>query len=83
MCINKIMLLPIPRQVAKFAVSQLAYVDYSIANRVTEVVSDVVDFAYDKDIPWLAKYSTELLQVFDDFGSILIAFVIWIVHHTP
>ena len=78
------MFLPsIARPVAKFAVSQLAYVDYSVANRVTETVSDIVNFAYDHNAPWIATNAVELLRVFDDLGSLLIILVIWIVNHTP
>ena len=76
------LLTPLPRLIARAAVSQLAFVDYSIANRVTDCVSVVVDFAYDKDMPWLATYAVELLQSFDDIGSTLIALVVWIVHNT-
>ena len=72
----------LPPIVAKFAVSQLAYVDYSVANRVTETVSDIVHFAYDHDAPFIATQAVELLKVFDDLGSVLIGLVIWIVQHT-
>lgn len=77
------MLIPIARPVAKLAVSQLAYVDYSVANRVTETVADIVHFAYDHDAPWIATSAVELLKMFDDLGSMLISLVIWIVQHTP
>ena len=72
----------IPRYVANAAVQQLSLVDYTIANRVTEDVSTIVSFAYAHDLPALASASVSLLQVFDDFGSCLIAIVVWIVHHT-
>ena len=80
------MLIPhiaIARPFAQFAVAQLAYVDYSIANKVTDGVSEVVKYAYAHDVPWLATSAVELLKTFDDLGSLFISIVIWIVHHTP
>ena len=60
---------------------QLATVDYAIANRVTDVAADVVAFAYDHDLPSLARATVHALQFFDDFGSLLIAFAVWLVDH--
>lgn len=77
------MLLTFPRQVASFAVQQLANVDYTVANRVTEDIASVVSWAYEVDQPWIARLSVDLLHRFDDIGSILIVIVAWIVHHTP
>lgn len=71
------------RPVAEFAVQQLSNVDYNVANRVTEGVAEVVRYSYAHDLPWLAQTSVMLLQTFDDFGSTLIALVVWIVQHTP
>lgn len=72
----------IPRYVTIFAMKQLANVDYSVATKVSEDVSQVVTWAYQHDQPWLAQSSIELLQYFDNFGSLLIALVVFIVHHT-
>ena len=63
------------------AANALSQVDYSIATRVTHDVAHIIGFAYAHDMPWLARDSVTLLQMFDDIGSILIAFAVWIVHH--
>ena len=77
------MLIPtIPRIVAIKAVEQLATVDYTIANRVTEDVSHLVAWSYQHDMPWIAQNAMTLLQTFDNFGSFLITIVVWIVMHT-
>ena len=79
------MLLPTPvlRSISQFAVSQLAVVDYSIANKVTEDVAHTVSWAYSHDLPWVATMSIQLLQSFDTIGATLIAIVVWIIQHTP
>ena len=77
------MILSFSRATALFAVQQLAKVDYNVANRVSDDVARVVQYSYAHDIPWLAKSSITLLQTFDDFGSVLIALVVWLVNHTP
>ena len=71
------------RGLSQAAVSQLAYVDYSIANKVTEDVSVVVQWAYQHDAPWLASSAVQWLQTFDGIGASLIAFVVWLVSVTP
>lgn len=77
------MILPhLPRAVTIFATEQLANVDYNIANRVTEDVSVIVQWAYAHDTPWLATAAIETLCTFDNAGSMLIALVVWMAHHT-
>ena len=75
------MLFPI-RPLTVFATQQLAAVDYTIANRVTDDVSRVVEWAYQNDAPWLAASCVHLLQQFDGIGSVLIAIVVWLADHT-
>lgn len=78
------MLLPsIPRPLALLAVRQLAAVDYNVANRVTEDVASVVAWAFDHDLPFVARAAVDLLARFDEAGSVLIAVVAWMLHHTP
>ena len=72
----------VPRAVTQFAVSQLAYVDYSVANRVTEGVSEVVSWSYAHDAPWLASAAVQSLKYFDDLGSFLITIVVWLTQKT-
>lgn len=72
----------ISRAISTFAVKQLATVDYAIANRVTEDVAEIVNWAYVHDAPWIATYAVTMLQTFDDIGSLLISFVVWLVVHT-
>mgnify|MGYP004151659781 CR=1 FL=1 len=76
-------LLPVARTVSAFAVDQLAVVDYTIANRVTDDVATVVHWAYAHDAPAVAQQAVALLATLDSCGSALIAFVVWLVHHTP
>ena len=75
------MLLPI-RSLTTFATQQLATVDYTVANRVTDDVSHVVEWAYQHDAPWVASSAIHLLQQFDGIGSVLIAIVVWLSDHT-
>ena len=75
--------IPFLRAASAFAVDRLADVDYTVANRVAEDVARVVHFAYDHDVPRLAMASVDLLRRFDEFGGVLIAFVAWLVAHTP
>lgn len=72
-----------PRPLAVMAMHQLARVDYTVANRVTEDAARVVEWAYAHDLPMLARVTVEVLQRFDDFGSVLISMVVWLVCHTP
>lgn len=74
--------LTVPRTVSAFAAHQLAAVDYTVANRVTEDVAAVVSWAYVHDLPWVARQSLHLLQYFDDLGSLFIAVAVWLADHT-
>ena len=74
------MLTPIvSKKVAVYAVKALSQVDYTVATRVSEDVSNIVNWAYDNNQWWIADTSIKLLQSFDDFGSLLISFVVWLV----
>ena len=72
----------IQRGLTSVAVHQLAHVDYNVANRVTEAAAVVVDWAYLHDLPRVAALAVQTLHVFDDIGSVLIAFVLWLAAHT-
>ena len=71
----------VPRPLVSFAVDQLAHVDYAVANRVTEAVAHGVRAAYDHDAPGVAAVLVRVLERFDDFGSTLIAVVVWLASH--
>lgn len=75
-------LVNIPRPLTIIAMNKLAEVDYNVATRVSEAVAETVKWAYIHDQPWIAQYAVEGLQMLDGLGSILIAFVVYIVHHT-
>lgn len=72
----------VPRALTAAAVHQLATVDYTVANRVTDDVASLVDWAYAHDAPALASAGVHALQTFDGLGGVLIAIVIWLVNHT-
>jgi|TARA_E500000178_G_scaffold355112_1_gene426534 hypothetical protein len=72
----------VSRPLAIYAVKKLATVDYTVANRVTEDVAEVVQWAYNHDLPWIPPIAMDLLHTFDDLGSMLIMLVMWLVHHT-
>ena len=72
----------IPRPVTILAMKQLANVDYNVATRVSESVAETVQWAYIHNVPWVAKYAVDGLQMLDNFGSLLIAIVVWIVSNT-
>lgn len=74
--------LHVPRAASIYAVQQLALVDYNVANRVTEDVATVVQWAYQHDMPWIPPLAMQALQSFDSIGSTFIAIVIWLVGHT-
>lgn len=76
------MLLLPTRPLAAWAVHQLARVDYTVANRVSDDVAAAVAWAYAHDAPWLAQKAILALQFMDDVGSGLIAAVVWMVLHT-
>ena len=69
------------RSVGKAAVHALAAVDYTVANRVTDDASTVVAWAYDHDVPFLARLVVHALQSFDDVGSLLISIAVWMIDH--
>ena len=71
-----------PRSVAILAVQKLAEVDYSGANRVSDDVATIIKWSYNHDFPWLAENAIKTLQNFDNFGSILISIVVWIINNT-
>jgi hypothetical protein len=74
-------LIPI-RPLTVFATHQLATVDYTVANRVTDDVAHVGEWAYQNNLPWVSSTAVHLLQQFDGLGGVLIAFVVWLVDHT-
>ena len=45
--------------------NKLAEVDYTVANRVSDDVANIVSWSYNHDFPWLAKLAIETLQNFD------------------
>ena len=75
-------LINIPRPVTLCAMNKLAEVDYNVATKVSESVAETVKWAYIHDQPWIAQYAIEGLQMLDNLGSMLIAIVVYIVHHT-
>ncbi len=75
-------LINIPRSLTIIAMNKLAEVDYNVATKVSEGVAETVKWAYVNDQPWIAQGSIEILQMLDNIGSMLIAIVVWIVHHT-
>lgn len=76
------MLIVVPRALTQFAVTQLDYVDYTVANRLTHTAVEVVTWAYAHHAPWLAPIVIEGVKVFDDLGSMLIVIVLWLTQHT-
>ena len=73
----------VPRPVVAWAVDPLAAVDYTVANRVTEDVARAVHAVYDHNLPsQLVPVLVHGLQFFDDLGSVLIAFVVWLTDHS-
>tara|TARA_B100000035_G_scaffold12776_1_gene10592 strand:- start:285 stop:524 length:240 start_codon:yes stop_codon:yes gene_type:complete len=72
----------VPRPLTIFAMNKLAEVDYNVATRVSDAVAETVKWAYIHDQPWIAYYAIDGLQMLDNFGSMLIAIVVWIVQHT-
>ena len=72
----------IPRSTAVYSVQKLAEVDYTVANRVSHDVANIVSWSYNHDFPQFANIAINTLQNFDNFGSILISIVVWIIHHT-
>ena len=71
-----------PPMAAILATKLLAQADYTIANRVSDDVAFVVEWAYTHHAPWLAQYAIHTLQSLDEAGSWLIACVAYIVTHS-
>ena len=57
------------RPLTAYAVQQLATVDYTVANRVTEDVARVVTWAYAHNLPAVASACVHTLQAFDGIGA--------------
>ena len=72
----------IPRMLTIIAMNKLAQVDYNVATRVSELTANTVKWAYIHDQAWIANYAIDGLQKLDNFGSLLISLVVWIVHNT-
>ena len=73
----------VPHSVVSWAVDRLATVDYTVANRVTEDVSQAVHFIYDHNLPpQIVPLLLHTLRTFDDIGSILIVIVVWLSEHS-
>ena len=68
------------KKIALAGVNALATVDYSVATRISDQVAVVSNWAYDHDQFWLINASIDALQAFDNFGSMLIGLVAWLVH---
>ena len=75
-------LISIPRPITIMAMNQLAQIDYDVATKVSHDVAKIVTWSYNHDYPAIAKLAIEGLQFFDNFGSLLICLVVWIVNHT-
>ena len=71
----------VPPKVAIAAAHALARADYTIANRVSEDVAHVVEWALTHHQAWLAHDAMRLLQTLDTAGSALIALVVYVVLH--
>ena len=77
------MLIPLfPKQVGVFAAQQLSNIDYSFATHVSEDVSKVIEWSYDNDMWWISQIAIQILESFDNLGSLFISIVVWIIHHT-
>ena len=72
----------IPRMITIIAMNKLAQVDYNVATRVSDLTANTVKWAYIHDQAWIANYAIDGLQKLDNFGSLLISLVVWIVHNT-
>jgi len=75
-------LINIPRPITTMAMNELARVDYNVATKVSDIVAETVKWSYNHNQPWLAQIAIDSLQFFDNFGSLLISIVVWIVHNT-
>lgn len=69
----------VPPAVVSLAVDQLARVDYTVANRVTDGVAEIVHFVYAHHLPHtLVAVAVHSLQWFDTLGATLIAIAVWL-----
>lgn len=75
-------LINIPRPITIMAMQKLSEVDYNVATKVSETVAHTVTWAYNHDLPIIAQFAIDGLQKLDNFGSLLISLVVWIVAHT-
>tara|TARA_B100000795_G_scaffold255365_1_gene226969 strand:+ start:1332 stop:1571 length:240 start_codon:yes stop_codon:yes gene_type:complete len=75
-------LINIPRPITIIAMDKLAEVDYNVASHVSDIVAETVKWGYVHDQAWVSVYAINGLQILDNFGSMLIAIVVWIVMHT-
>ena len=77
------MLVPLlPKQVGVLAAQQLSNIDYSFATHVSEDVAKVIKWSYDNDMWWISPIAIQVLESFDNLGSLFISIVVWIIHHT-
>ena len=76
------MIVQFSRPFAFFAVQILALIDYDVATRVSDAVAEVSIWGYQHDMPYIAQYAIDGLQKLDEFGSLLIALVAFIINHT-
>ena len=76
------MIVHFPRSVAIFAVKNLALVDYDVATKVSDAVAEVSIWGYDHNLPFIPNYAIDGLQKLDEFGSLLITLVVFIINHT-
>ncbi len=76
------MIIHFPRSVAIFAVKNLALVDYDVATKVSDAVAEISIWGYDHNLPFIANYAIDGLQKLDEFGSLLITLVVFIINHT-
>lgn len=70
------------RQIGVFAAQQLSNIDYSFATHVSEDVAKVIKWSYDNDMWWISPIAVQVLQSFDNLGSLFISIVVWIITHT-
>ena len=76
------MIIQFSRPFAIFAVQKLALIDYDVATKVSDAVAEVSVWGYQHDMPYIAQYAIDGLQKLDEFGSLLIALVAFIINHT-
>ena len=67
------------RQIGVFAAQQLSNIDYSFATHVSEDVAKVIKWSYDNDMWWISPIAVQVLQSFDNLGSLFISIVVWII----